>query len=115
MEPKKLADEICSIISAKKGEDILLIDVSAKTTLADYFIIASGKSTTQVRSLCDSIDEKLSKEGIEQKRREGVNEGRWAAMDYGDVIVHIFNDEQRLFYHLERLWGDNDNIVKIDD
>lgn len=115
MQSKVLAKNICEFISEKKGEDILMIDVSKKTTLADYFIIASGKNTAQVKSICDNVDEKLSKLGIEPRRREGISEGRWAALDYGDVIIHIFNDEQRLFYHLERLWGDSDNITKFED
>ena len=115
MDTKKLATEICKVLSSKKAEDILLIDVSKKTTLADYFILASGKSTTQVRTLCDNVEDMLSKSGIEPKSRDGVSEGRWAAIDYGDIIIHIFNDEQRLFYHLERLWGDSENIIKIDD
>lgn len=115
MDSKEMAKAMCAVLSSKKAEDILLIDVKEKTTLADYFIVASGRSATQVKSLCDSIDEMMSKSGIEPKSRDGVNEGRWAAMDYGDVIVHIFNDELRLFYHLERLWGDSDNIEKITD
>jgi ribosome-associated protein len=114
VETKQLADEICKLLSSKKAEDILLIDVSKKTTLADYFIIASGRSTTQVKSLCENIEDKFAKLGLEPKNRDGVREGRWAALDYGDIIVHIFNDEQRLFYHLERLWSDSDNIEKFE-
>jgi len=115
VETKQLAEDICKLLLSKKAEDIILIDVSKKTTLADYFIIASGRSTTQVKSLCDNIEDKFSKLEMEPKNRDGVREGRWAALDYGDIIIHIFDDEQRLFYHLERLWSDSDNIVKFED
>lgn len=112
---ERLAKHICEYLSSKKGEDIVLIDVREKTTLCDYFIVASGRSTQQVKSLCENLEEKLSSEGIEPKRTEGVRDGRWGVMDYGDVIVHVFNDESRLFYHLERLWEDGENVVKYQD
>ena len=115
MESKQLAKEICSILSAKEARDIVKIYVSEKTVLADYFIIASGSSTSQVKALCEYVDEAMSKLGVELKRREGESEGRWAVLDFGDCIVHIFNDETRLFYHLERLWGDESTIEKIVD
>ena len=110
----ELTEEICKILSSKKAEDILAIDVREKTVLCDTFIIASGRSTTQVRALCDNVEEQLSKKGIEPRRTEGVREGRWGVLDYGDVIVHIFNDESRLFYHLERLWDEGTNVVRYE-
>ncbi len=115
MESKQLSQEICKILSSKKARDIVKISVSEKTVLADYFIIASGSSTSQVKALCEYVDEGMSKLGVEVKRRDGEGEGRWAVLDYGDCIVHIFNDETRLFYHLERLWGDESNIERIID
>lgn len=115
MDSKLLTQEICNILLAKKARDIVKINVAEKTVLADYFIIAGGSSTTQVRALCEYVDEGMSKLGVEAKRREGESEGRWAVLDYGDCIVHIFNDESRLFYHLERLWGDESNIERITD
>ena len=110
-EQRLLAEKICALLSAKKGEDILIIDVTEKTTLCDFFVIASGHSSTQVKALCDHVEEKLSAEGVEPRRTEGTREGRWGVIDYGDVIVHIFNDESRLFYHLERLWQDGENAT----
>ena len=104
MDIKKSAELIKKAIEDKKGYDIVEIEVSEKTILADLFIIASGKSTVQVRAIAEGVEEKLDKEGLSPVRREGINEGRWAVLDYGDIIVHIFNDESRLFYHLERLW-----------
>ncbi len=107
---------ICKILSDKKGSDIVYIDVTDKTSLCDYFIIAGGRSTTQVKSLAENLEEKLSKDySLEPKRREGVREGRWAVLDYSDVIVHVFNDEERDFYCLERLWEDGKNLTKYEE
>ena len=114
MEILELTQEIGSYLSSKKAEDILLIDVREKTTLCDYFVIASGRNTTQVRALCENLEEHLSKQGLEPRRTEGVREGRWGVLDYGDVVVHIFNDESRLFYHLERLWTEGENTSRVD-
>ena len=114
MEILELTQEIGSYLSSKKAEDILLIDVREKTTLCDYFVIASGRNTTQVRALCENLEEHLSKQGLEPRRTEGVREGRWGVLDYGDVGVHIFNDESRLFYHLERLWTEGENTRRVD-
>ncbi len=114
-EQRLLAEKICALLSAKKAEDILIIDVTEKTTLCDFFVIASGHSSTQVKALCDHVEEKLSAEGVEPRRTEGTREGRWGVIDYGDVIVHIFNDESRLFYHLERLWQDGENATSYKD
>ncbi len=114
MEPKELTETICTFLSSKKAEDIVVADVQGKTALCDYFIIASGRNTTQVNSLCENLEEHLSKLGKEPLRTEGVRDGRWGVLDYGDVIVHIFNDETRLFYHLERLWGEGENIRKFE-
>ena len=109
-----LAETVCAFLAFKKAEDIVIVDVREKTVLCDYFVIAGGRSTTQVKALCDNLEEKLSKEGMEPRRVEGVKEGRWGVLDYGDVIVHIFNDESRLFYHLERLWGEGDNVRRYE-
>ncbi len=115
-ETQQLAERICKFLSSKKAEDIVLLDVREKTTLCDYFVVASGRSTLQVKSLCENLEEELSKkEGIEPKRMEGVRDGRWGVIDYGDVIVHVFNDESRLFYHLERLWEDGENVTRFND
>ena len=107
---------ICSLLSSKKAADIIYLDVAEKTSLCDYFIICSGRSTTQVKALAENLEEKLQKEhGEIPRRREGVREGRWAVLDYADVIVHIFSDESRDFYNLERLWEDGKNIVRYTD
>ncbi|MBQ7165179.1 MAG: ribosome silencing factor [Clostridia bacterium] len=111
MNSEVLVKEICDALNSKKAQDVVKINVTDKTCLADYFVVAGGRSTTQVRSLADNVEEIIEKKlGLTVTRREGVAEGRWAVLDYGDVIVHIFNDEQRLFYHLERLWGEGEKV-----
>lgn len=106
MEAKEFAEKVCGILNNHKAEDVRIIDLRGKTEVADFFVIASGRSMTHTRSLIDKVEEELGKDGVMPIREEGVREGRWAVMDYGDVIVHVFNDETRLFYHLEALWQD---------
>lgn len=115
MQPKKLCDEICKILSSKKAKDILRINVAKKTTLADYFVVAGGNSATHVTSLCDYLEDTLEKQDIKVLRKEGVKEGRWGVLDYGDVIVHVFNDETRLFFQLEQVWEGKGNVSKFED
>nr|MBO4518345.1 ribosome silencing factor [Clostridia bacterium] len=107
MEAKELAGKVCEILENHKAEDVRIIDLRGKTEVADFFVIASGRSMTHTRSLIDNVEEELEKAGLSPTREEGVREGRWAVIDYGDVIVHVFNDETRLFYHLEALWDKN--------
>ena len=111
METLLNADMICKFLSEKKANDIVKIYVADKTIIADYFVIASARSSTQVKALSEYVEEFVEKNGGEVRRTEGIAEGRWAVIDAGDIIVHIFNDEQRLFYHLERIWGDGEKFV----
>ena len=90
----------------KKGEDIKVIDISQISVLADYFIIANGTNANQVNALVDSVEEELSKAGYDVKQREGYGLGNWVLLDFGDIIVHVFDKENRLFYDLERIWRD---------
>lgn len=116
MEGYELARACAKALSEKKAQDIVILDVHEQTVVCSYFVIASGRSTTQVRALGDAVEEKLEKEAnLSPIRKEGLREGRWGVIDYGDVIVHIFNDESRLFYHLERLWEDGENVVRYHD
>ena len=96
-------------LTVKKAEDITLIDVSELTIIADYFIIASGRSTTQVKSICDEMIVEMEKLNFKPIRKEGYNAGRWIVVDYGDFLIHIFHKEEREFYNIERLWVNNDN------
>ena len=107
-----LARKIAAVLDEKKASDIVIIDLSEKSIIADYFVIASGRSTTAVKSLTDNVDEKLSKEGIEPLRRDGFSEAKWIAVDYGSVILHVSHEETREYYRLERLWIDGGNCEK---
>ncbi len=98
----------------KKAEDICIIDISEISVLADYFIIAGGNNSSQIQAMSDAVDEKLGKAGYPLKQIEGYNSANWILQDFGDIIVHIFDRENRLFYDLERIWKDG-KIVSIDD
>ena len=113
MEAKEFAEKICEVLENRKAEDIVIVDVRGKTEVADFYVVASGRSMTHTRSLIEYVEEETEKMGVAAIRSEGVKEGRWAVLDYGDVLVHIFNDESRLFYHLEALWDDGKNIKKF--
>ena len=90
--------------------------VREKSSVCDYFVIASGTSSTQVKALSEYVEEKIGKDfSVSPVREEGVRDARWAVIDYGDVIVHIMQDETRLFYHLERLWSDGGNLTKYEE
>ena len=110
MTALELAEKIVGCIDAKKGEEIKLLDVHDRTTLCDYFVIASGTSTPQLRAMADEIDEKLSELGIDARRREGWETADWQLLDYEMVIVHLFREEVREFYSLERLWRDAQEV-----
>ena len=113
---KVLVLEVCKALADKRGKDIVAMYVREKTDLCDYFIIASGSNAPQIRAMGERVEELVEKNlGLVPSRTEGVRDGRWAVVDYGDVIVHIFNDETRLFYHLERLWTDGGNLERFDD
>ena len=112
MDSRTFTEKICEVLSDHKAQDVVSINVSEKTEVADYYVVASGRSMAQTRALIEHVEMEMDKLGVEPIRREGVREGRWAVLDYGDVIVHIFNDETRLIYHLENLWGDEKNIVR---
>lgn len=104
MEPKKLAEFIEKVIDDRKGKRIEVIDTSSMTTVADYFIIVSGTSTTHLRGMADAVEEKLLEEGIRCAHLEGYDTATWILMDYLDVVVHFFLEEEREYYNIERLW-----------
>lgn len=105
-QAKKMAQIAYKALEDKKGEDIKVINISEISVLADYFIIANGTSESQVRALVDNVEEQLGKAGFDAKQREGYGTGSWVLLDFGDIIVHIFDKENRLFYDLERIWRD---------
>ena len=110
MESREMAKLAVAALEDKKGEDIMVIDISEVSVLADYFIIANGNNHNQVQALIDSVGEKLAKMGYEPKNIEGYQTGNWILMDYNDIIVHIFSEEDRSFYDLERIWRDGKEV-----
>ena len=106
MEPREIAIIAAKALDAKKGRDIKVLQIDALTTLADYFVICSGGSNTQINALCDEVEKKLTEAGEEHLHREGYRGGTWVLLDSGCVAVHVFNAEAREFYSLERLWQD---------
>jgi len=103
---KEMVKLAYTALDDKKGEGISIIDISSVSVVADYFIIANGTSDSQVRAMVDAVDEALTKAGYPIKQMEGYRSGSWVLMDFGDIIVHIFDKENRLFYDLERIWRD---------
>ena len=112
MNSLEFVQKICEVLTDRKAEDVVSIDVRGKTEVADYYVVAGGRSMTHTRALIDHVEEEMDKLGVAPVRRAGVRDGRCAVLDYGDVLVHFFNDETRLFYHLESLWGDDKNTTR---
>ena len=106
MESIDIAKMAVKLLDDKKAQDIVVLDVGKLTSLGDYFVVCSGTSSTQVKSLADELDEKIKATGIKSRRVENDRASHWVLLDYGDVICHIFYHETRDFYCLERLWGD---------
>ena len=106
MTSKELAKIAVNALDDKKGEDITIIDISEISVLADYFIIAGGSNRSQIQAMADNVDECVSKNGGTLKQIEGYDAGNWVLYDFQDIIVHIFDKENRLFYDLERIWRD---------
>ena len=104
-----------SALEEKKGEDIKIIDIHGVSVIADYFVLASATNNSQLHALVDSVEEKLFKAGYECKQKEGNLTSTWMLMDYNDVIVHVFSQEDRLFYDLERIWRDGNILESVDE
>jgi ribosome-associated protein len=113
LEPKEIALFAAKALDDKKAQDILALEVGRRTVIAEYMVIASGRAAPQVNALVDAVEEQLGKQGVQPRRREGAGQGRWAVLDYGAVIVHIFHEQERAYYQLERLWMDGDNQVPL--
>ena len=107
------AKTIVKVLDKKKGKDIKLVEIKNLSSLGDYFVIASATSTTQVKSLADEVEEEMTKLGFEPNRVEGRQSAQWILMDYYDVMVHVFLEESRNFYNLERLWCDAPQAICV--
>ncbi|HOV78845.1 MAG TPA: ribosome silencing factor [Bacillota bacterium] len=106
LSPQAVVNVAVKAAEDKKALDITVLDIRKVSIVADYFIICSGRSRAQVQAIVGNIIEKLEEEGVFALRREGFREGGWVLVDYGDVVVHVFQEAERQFYNLERLWGD---------
>ena len=110
-EPKTLALEVAKLLRDKRAEELLVLDIEHLTVLASYMVVCSGRSTIQVKAMADELEEKLPEQ--QPIRREGYAEGRWIVLDYGSVLVHSFHEQEREYYHMERLWMDGTNQVEV--
>lgn len=114
MDSRELAKTAIVGLEDKKGDDIKVIDISNVSIMADYFIIASGKNRNQVQAMANSVEEKLHEVGVKPRQIEGYQTANWILMDFNDIIVHVFNEEDRLFYNLEKIWLDG-KVIHVSD
>ena len=110
LTPKQIAYEVTKALDAKKGMDIKLLKIDRVSSLADYFLICTGTSNTHVKTLCDFAEYTLEELGEKMLGREGHRGNTWELLDYGSIVIHVFTDEARKFYDLERLWADAETI-----
>lgn len=114
MDSISLANNVAELIFNKKGYDVKILDLKEIASFADYFVICSADSDTQVKAIADEIDKTLREQGLKCWHREGYRALSWVLLDYVDVVVHIFKKEMREFYNLEKLWGDA-HIIEVED
>ena len=107
---REMAEIAVKALDGKKGKEIKLIRIDKITTLAEYFVICTGTSNTQINALCDEVEKQLTEAGEEPLHREGYRGGTWVLMDFGSLVVHVFTAEARKFYDLERLWQDGHQV-----
>ena len=107
---REMAEIAVKALDGKKGKEIKLIRIDKITTLAEYFVICTGTSNTQINALCDEVEKQPTEAGEEPLHREGYRGGTWVLLDYGCIVVHVFNDEARKFYSLEHLWADGEEV-----
>ncbi|HBI85571.1 MAG TPA: ribosome silencing factor [Ruminococcus sp.] len=110
MTTQEKLEKIVKILDTKKAQDIQVIGITNLTIIADYFVIATGTSTTQVKSLADEIDFQLGELGVEPRGIEGIRAANWIVLDYDDIVVHVFYRDTRAEYQLERLWADGEQV-----
>ena len=110
LAPKEIAYAVTKALDEKKGMDIKLLKIDRVSTLADYFLICTGTSNTHVKTLCDYAEYTLEQLGEPMLGREGHRGNAWELLDFGTIVIHVFTDEARKFYDLERLWADAENV-----
>ena len=114
MDQKEIAILAAKALDAKRAKHITVLKVEEMTVITDYMVIATGTSAPQVKALCEQVEDELAKVDCFARRREGVNDGHWCVLDFGDVMVHVFHEQDREYYQLERLWADGTNEVQVD-
>ncbi|MFA4924826.1 MAG: ribosome silencing factor, partial [Ignavibacteriaceae bacterium] len=114
MTTKQLVKKIAQLIFEKKGSDVKVIELKTVSAIADYFVICSADSDTQVRAIADNIDKSLRDKGIKLWHKEGTTALQWVLLDYVDIVIHVFQKDIRAYYNLEKLWGDAP-ITEIED
>lgn len=110
LKPVQIAEKAVEVLGKKIARDIKLIRIEDITVLANYFVICTANSSTQIKSLCDEVEKELEDLGERLLHREGYRDGGWVLLDYGCVVIHVFLEEAREFYGLERLWADGEDI-----
>lgn len=110
MTSQQMAETIVGVLANRIGRDIKMLKISDISVIADYFVICTANSTTQIKNLCDEIEKVMEENGERVLHREGYRAGGWVLLDYGCVIVHVFMEEARQFYGLERLWADAQDV-----
>ena len=111
VESARMAREAALTAEDKKAKDVKILDIRSITTVADYFVICSGTTATHVKAIADHVEEKLTALGYPLHHVEGYQNGRWILLDFGDVVVHVMQEQEREFYNLERLWGDAQEVA----
>ncbi|MGL5716696.1 MAG: ribosome silencing factor [Paraclostridium sp.] len=110
MTVEQMVKVIYDAMDDKLGKDISIINVGAVSSLCDYFIIATAGSTRQVKAIADNVEDELTKLGIESRGKEGYETQEWILLDFGDIMVHVFNEENRAYYNLEKMWKDAPHV-----
>ena len=113
MQDQQLVLQAAKLLYDRKASDIVALRVAHLTVLCDYLIIATGRTAAQVTALADALDELMAREGLSLRRSEGIREGRWAVLDYGHIMVHLFHRDERAYYGLDRLWNDGSNTLDL--
>lgn len=106
METKEIAQKIAAAANDKKAKDILLLNMEGLSPVTDFYVVCSAGNSTLVKAIADNIEDKMAEAGVHPTHKEGYADARWVLLDYGDVVAHVFLEEERDFYNLEQLWAD---------
>lgn len=110
---KELVQLVTQAVEDKKALNPLILDITKVSLVADYFVICSGRTDVQVRAIAREVEDRLAEEGVHPRKVEGKSEGTWILLDYSDFVVHVFRQQEREYYHLERLWADAEQVIEM--